>query len=107
MLSFTPSEEQTMLVDAINKYVVNDVRKIAHEADESSSLPAEILRKGWEIGLLPAAIPEQYGGSCAASARAKSGAGGRTAYTEPPAPAGGVWPGGGGVSAGFIGRQED
>ncbi len=62
MLSFTPSEEQTMLVDAINKYAVNDVRKIAHEADESSSLPAEILRKGWEIGLLPAAIPEQYGG---------------------------------------------
>src|SRR5258706_15961831 len=62
MLIFTPSEEQTILVDAINKYVINDVRKIAHEADESNALPADILRKGWEIGLLPAAIPEQYGG---------------------------------------------
>jgi alkylation response protein AidB-like acyl-CoA dehydrogenase len=62
MLSFTPTEEQNMLVDAINKYAVNDVRKVAHEADESNQLPADVLRKGWEIGLLPAAIPEQYGG---------------------------------------------
>jgi alkylation response protein AidB-like acyl-CoA dehydrogenase len=62
MLSFTPTEEQTMLVDAISKYATNDVRKIAHDADEDSKLPADVVRKGWEIGLLPTAIPEQYGG---------------------------------------------
>ncbi len=62
MLSFTPTEEQKMLVDAINKYAINDARKIAHEADEASDLPADVVRKGWEIGLLPAGIPEQYGG---------------------------------------------
>src|SRR5579859_211799 len=62
MLSFTPTEEQKMLVDAINKFAVNDARKVAHEADEAGSLPADVVRKGWQIGLLPAAIPEQYGG---------------------------------------------
>jgi acyl-CoA dehydrogenase len=62
MLSFTPTEEQTMLVDAISKYAANDVRKIAHDADEDSKLPVDVVRKGWEIGLLPTAIPEQYGG---------------------------------------------
>src|SRR5258706_379219 len=82
MLSFTPSEEQTMLVDAINKYAINDVRKIAHEADESNALPADILRKGWEIGLLPAAIPEQYGGVVEYSAVANVVAGGRIVYGD-------------------------
>lgn len=62
MLSFTPTEEQKMLVDAINKFAVNDARKVAHEADEAGALPADVVRKGWEIGLLPAGIPEQYGG---------------------------------------------
>src|SRR5258708_19476403 len=61
-LSFTPSDEQAMLVDAINKYAVNEARKVAHEADESGDIPADVLNKGWQIGLLPAAIPEQYGG---------------------------------------------
>jgi alkylation response protein AidB-like acyl-CoA dehydrogenase len=62
MLSFTPTEEQQMLVDAISKYALNDVRKVAHEADEASELPADVVRKGWEIGVLPAGIPEAYGG---------------------------------------------
>jgi acyl-CoA dehydrogenase len=62
MLSFTPTEEQQMLIDTISKYATNDVRKVAHDADEESKLPADVVRKGWEIGVLPAAIPEEYGG---------------------------------------------
>ncbi len=62
MLSFTPTEDQSMLVDTISKYAENDVRKIAHEADEHNQLPLDVVRKGWEIGVLPAAIPEAYGG---------------------------------------------
>ena len=62
MLSFTPTEEQQMLVDTITKYALNDVRPAAHEADEHGNFPAEIIQKGWEIGLLPAGIPEAYGG---------------------------------------------
>lgn len=62
MLSFTPTEEQKMLVDAIARYAVNDVRAIAHDADEDSELPLATLQKGWELGLLPASIPKAYGG---------------------------------------------
>src|SRR5512142_1240584 len=62
MLSFTPTEEQHMLIDTISRYAANDVQKAAHEADEASELPAEVVRKGWEIGLLPAAMPEAFGG---------------------------------------------
>jgi alkylation response protein AidB-like acyl-CoA dehydrogenase len=62
MLSFVPSEEQQMLVDAIMRYAVNDVRAVAHEADETSSLPSAVVRKGWDIGVLPAVVPAEYGG---------------------------------------------
>jgi acyl-CoA dehydrogenase len=62
MLAFSPTEEQSMLVDAISKYAANQVRKTAHEADEQSQLPLDVVRKGWEIGVLPASIPEAYGG---------------------------------------------
>lgn len=62
MLSFTPTEEQQMLVDAITRYAVNDVRAAAHDADEASSLPAAVVQKGWEIGVLPAVVPADYGG---------------------------------------------
>ena len=62
IMSFSPSDDQRMLIDAINKYAANDVRKIAHDADEAGELPANVLRKGWELGILPAAMPEQFGG---------------------------------------------
>src|SRR5256885_1310702 len=62
MLGFTPTEEQKMLIDAVNTYAVKDVRKVAHDTDESGQLSADVLRRGWELGLMPAAIPEKYGG---------------------------------------------
>lgn len=62
MVSFTPTEEQQMLVDAIHRYAEGDVRKIAHEADEASAIPQGVVDTGWEIGLIPASLPEDYGG---------------------------------------------
>src|SRR5690606_5503214 len=37
-------------------------RKIFREADEEGELPEDIAQAGWEFGLLPAALPEKYGG---------------------------------------------
>lgn len=51
-----------MLVEAIHRYAENNVRPIAHEADEASEIPPAVVKTGWEIGLVPAAIPDQYGG---------------------------------------------
>lgn len=62
MLSFTPSQEQTMLIDGIRDFAVNEMRKVAHEADETRELPTDIVRKGWGFGVLAAGVPEEYAG---------------------------------------------
>lgn len=62
MYSFDPTEEQQMLIDAVSKYAMNDLRPAAHEAEESRALPKKVLSRGWELGLLQASIPETYGG---------------------------------------------
>lgn len=62
MYSFTPTEEQKMLVDAISRYANQDLRAKAHDAEEEHMLPQNLLEKGWELGYLQASIPEQYGG---------------------------------------------
>jgi len=62
MYSFDPTEEQQMLMDAVNKFAVNDLRAAAHEAEESRELPKRLINRGWELGLLQASVPEFYGG---------------------------------------------
>ena len=62
MYSFEPTEEQQMLIEAVGKYALNDLRVAAHEAEESRELSKKLISKGWEIGLLQASIPEAYGG---------------------------------------------
>jgi acyl-CoA dehydrogenase len=62
MYSFDPTEEQQMLIDAIQRYAINDLRAKAHDADEEGELPPKLIEKGWELGFLQASIPEQYGG---------------------------------------------
>jgi len=62
MYSFDPTEEQQMLVDAIQRYATNDLRTRMRDAEEEAELSAKMINKGWELGLLQAAIPEQYGG---------------------------------------------
>lgn len=62
MYSFEPSEEQQMLIDAIHRYAVNDLRAKAHDADEEAMAPPALVEKGWELGFLQASIPEEFGG---------------------------------------------
>jgi len=62
MNSFTPDEEQKMLIDAVNRYAVNDLRPAARDADEAAELPMDLIEKGWELGVLQASVPEEYGG---------------------------------------------
>ena len=62
MYSFEPTDEQKMLVDAIQRFAINDLRPAAREADEQSQIPKALVEKGWALGLLQASIPENYGG---------------------------------------------
>lgn len=62
MVSFLPTEDQQLLIDTINRYATVDIRKTAHEHDEKSEPDLDTIRKGWQIGLIPASIPETIGG---------------------------------------------
>ena len=62
MYGFEPSDEQKMLIDAIQRYSINDLRPSAHDADETGQFPGDLIEKGWELGILQASIPENYGG---------------------------------------------
>lgn len=62
MTSFTPIEDQQLLIDTIRRYALNDVRPVAHEHDEASSPPLDVVETGWQMGLVASAIPEELGG---------------------------------------------
>ncbi len=62
MYSFEPNEEQKMLIDAVTRYAENDLRPKARDAEEEGELPAGLIEKGWELGILQASVPEEYGG---------------------------------------------
>lgn len=62
MVSFTPTEDQQLLIETIRRYAENEVCSLAHEADENSQLPESVVQTGWGIGLVPAVIPEDLGG---------------------------------------------
>ncbi|PYQ46908.1 MAG: acyl-CoA dehydrogenase [Acidobacteria bacterium] len=56
MFAFEPSEEQQMFIEGARKFASKELREGAREADEHG------FTGGWELGLLPASIPEKYGG---------------------------------------------
>jgi acyl-CoA dehydrogenase len=62
MYGFAPTDEQQMLVEAIHRYAKDDLRTAAHEAEEHKILPPNLVKKGWELGLLQASVPGAYGG---------------------------------------------
>lgn len=62
MYSFEPNEEQQMLIDAVRRFALNDLRAKAHDADEEAGFSPRLIKKGWELGFLQASIPEDFGG---------------------------------------------
>ncbi len=68
MISFTPGDEQQLVIDTVRRFASEQLRPLAHDADEQRSTPAEVLTRGWELGLLHNAIPEALGGIADAQA---------------------------------------
>ena len=62
MYSFEPSEDQKTMVEAVRRFAARELRPAMRPADEAGALPASITRAGWELGLLPGSLPEQFGG---------------------------------------------
>ena len=62
MYSFDMTAEQKMLVETVRRFAEKNLRSVYREAEESKSVPQDVVQMGWEIGLLPGAIDAQYGG---------------------------------------------
>ncbi len=62
MYSFEPTEEQKMLIDTVARYANSNLRPASHDADEDNQIPLNLIKKGWELGVLQASTPEAYGG---------------------------------------------
>ncbi len=62
MISFTPSAEQQLIIETVRRFAAERLRPAGHDADESRSTPADIIARGWDLGLLPSSIPERYSG---------------------------------------------
>jgi len=62
MISFSPSEEQQMIVKMVKQFADDEIRKIYRECDESGEIPGHIIDTAWKLGLVSTSIPEDYGG---------------------------------------------
>ncbi len=62
MISLSPTEEQQMIVSLVREFVNDHVRQAYRAADESGSIPQEIVDTAWQLGFTSSGIPEEYGG---------------------------------------------
>lgn len=51
-----------MLMEAAGRLAENELRPAAADAEEAGEVPRPIIDKGWALGLLPASLPEEFGG---------------------------------------------
>ena len=52
MAGFEPSEEQKLIRHTIAEFAQEQIRPLAHDADESGSVPTDLIQQGWELGLV-------------------------------------------------------
>ena len=62
MVSFSPSEEQQMIVNMVKEFATDEMRKVYRECDESGEIAAHIIDTSWEMGFISTCIPEEHQG---------------------------------------------
>lgn len=62
MVSFSPSEEQQMIINMVREFSTDHLRKVYRECDESGEIPADVLDTAWEFGFISTSIPEEFQG---------------------------------------------
>jgi len=63
MVSFQPSEEQQLIRETVAAFAHEQIRPHAREADETGTIPDDLVAQGWQLGLVQSVIPEEYGGT--------------------------------------------
>jgi alkylation response protein AidB-like acyl-CoA dehydrogenase len=62
MVNFKPTDEQQLIQETMAGFAREVLRPQAREADERNAVPEEVVKRGWELGLVQSAIPEAHGG---------------------------------------------
>ncbi len=62
MVNFKPTDEQELIRQTMAGFAREVLRSHAREADERSAVPEDVVRRGWELGLVQSEIPEALGG---------------------------------------------
>jgi len=67
MVDFTLTEEQEALRELAHSFAEKEIRPVAWEYDRDGTWPQAIIEKAWEVGLMNAHIPAEYGGAGASA----------------------------------------
>lgn len=62
MINFELDDEQKLIRETVIGFAREEVRPHAREADEKGTVPASLVQRGWELGVVQSIIPEEYGG---------------------------------------------
>ncbi|MGD0338300.1 MAG: acyl-CoA dehydrogenase family protein [Bacteroidota bacterium] len=62
MIEFEFTEEQKMLRETVREFTNAEIKPIAQKIDEEEHIPAELIKKLGEMGLMGAVFPAEYGG---------------------------------------------
>jgi acyl-CoA dehydrogenase len=63
MIDFSLTDEQKNLRDLAHDFAEKEIRPVAWEYDREGTWPREVIQRAWEVGLMNAHIPEEYGGA--------------------------------------------
>ena len=56
------TEDESLVLDAVDRFLERDVRPVAHALEAADEYPAQIVEKLKALGLFGAAISAEYGG---------------------------------------------
>jgi acyl-CoA dehydrogenase len=62
MIGYELTEDQQMYQKTARDFAADVIRPAAEHHDETGEYPWEILKKGWELGLMNVMVPADYGG---------------------------------------------
>jgi alkylation response protein AidB-like acyl-CoA dehydrogenase len=62
LFDLTPDDEQQMLRDSFRQFATERLRPAAHDADDASAAPPELLAEASELGITMLGVPEELGG---------------------------------------------
>jgi acyl-CoA dehydrogenase len=62
VVDLTLTDEQQDLREMAHNFAQNEIRKVAWDYDRDATWPQDIVEKAWEVGLMNAELPEEYGG---------------------------------------------